>query len=150
MLHLLLLDLLPDRQICYNRPINYLISNGMREDIDIKMFKERLEKELLLVEQELNNIGRKNPDNKLDWEAEPADMNVDSADENETADNMEEFEENTAVLKELEIRYNDIKNALAKIEKNTYGFCEVCQKPIEEDRLLANQAARTCKEHMEQ
>ena len=76
-------------------------------------------------------------------------MNQDSADENETADNIEEFESNTAVLKELEIRYNDIKDALVKIEKDEYGFCEVCKAPIEEDRLIANQAARTCKEHMQ-
>lgn len=122
----------------------------MRNDIDTNVFKDKLEKELQLVESELKNIGRKNPDNKLDWEAVPADMNKESADENETADNMEEFEENTAILKELEIRYNDIKTALSKIEKGEYGFCEVCKKPIEEDRLLANQAARTCKEHMEQ
>jgi RNA polymerase-binding transcription factor DksA len=120
----------------------------MREDLDTNFFKDKLQKELLLVEHELENVGRKNPDNKLDWEAVPADMNKDSADENETADNMEEFEENTAVLKELEIRYNDIKTALSKIEKGEYGFCEVCGKPIEEDRLVANQAAKTCKEHM--
>jgi RNA polymerase-binding transcription factor DksA len=121
----------------------------MRNDIDINYFKEKLEEELSLVEKELNDIGRKNPDNKEDWEAEPADMNVDSADSNETADNIEEFEENTAVLKELEIRYNDVKDALAKIENNTYGLCEISGDPIEEERLIANPAARTCKKHME-
>ena len=118
------------------------------DDIDIEYFKTKLEEELVLVENELNSVGRKNPTNKKDWEAEPADMNVDSADSNETADNIEEFEGNTAVLKELEIRYNDIKDALTKIEKNEYGICEVCKAPIEEDRLIANQAARTCKAHM--
>ena len=116
--------------------------------MDTNYFKEKLEEELFLVEKELNDVGRKNPDNKNDWEAEPADMNVDSADENEVADNIEEFEENTAVLKELEMRYNDIKDALVKIEKGTYGTCEVSGEPIEEDRLIANPAARTCKKHM--
>jgi RNA polymerase-binding transcription factor DksA len=116
--------------------------------MDTEYFKEKLEEELFLVEKELNEIGRKNPDNKNDWEAEPADMNVDSADSNETADNIEEFEENTAVLKELETKYNDIKNALEKIEKGTYGICEISGEPIEEYRLIANPAARTCKAHM--
>ncbi len=120
----------------------------MRNDIDIKYFKDKLIEELILVEKELNEVGRKNPDNKLDWEAEPASMGEDSADENETADKIEEYEENTAVLKDLEIRYNDIKDALAKIENGTYGVCEVGSEMIEEDRLLANQAARTCKQHM--
>ena len=121
----------------------------MRNDIDTNYFKAKLAEELLLVERELNDIGRKNPDNKLDWEAEPADISVDNADANETADNIEEFEGNTALLKELEIKYNDIKDALTKIEKGTYGFCEVSDEPIEEERLIANPAARTCKKHMD-
>ncbi|MEK7116899.1 MAG: TraR/DksA C4-type zinc finger protein [Patescibacteria group bacterium] len=139
---------LPDSPIMIKWFDKLTINKNMRNDIDINYFKEKLEEELFLVEKELDSIGRKNPDNKADWEAEPADMNVESADENETADNIEEFEENTAVLKELEIRYNDVKDALNKIEKNTYGVCEVSSEPIEEDRLIANPAARTCKTHM--
>ena len=117
--------------------------------MDIDYFKEKLEEELLEVEKELNDIGRKNPDNEKDWEAEPTLQNEETADPNEAADNIEEYESNTAVLKELEIRYNDIKDALKKIEEGKYGKCEVCDGPIEEERLIANQAARTCKEHME-
>lgn len=120
----------------------------MRNDIDINYFRDKLGEELVLIEKELNDVGRKNPDNKLDWEAEPADIDTDSADSDETADKIEEFEENSAVLKELEIRYNDVKDALARIENDTYGFCEVCHEPIEEERLIANQSARTCKKHM--
>lgn len=120
----------------------------MRNDIDINLFKNRLEEELVLIEKELNDVGRKNPDNKLDWEAEPADLSTDNADESEAADKIEEYEGNTALLKELEIRYNEIKDALTKIENGSYGFCEICNAPIEEDRLLANQAAKTCKAHM--
>lgn len=118
-------------------------------NLDIGYFKAKLEDELAQVEKRLNEVGRRNPDNQSDWEAEPADMNVDSADPNEVADSIEEFEGNTAVLKELEIRYNDIKDALKKIEEGKYGICEVSGHPIEKDRLEANPAARTCKEHME-
>jgi DnaK suppressor protein len=121
----------------------------MREDIDTNYFKGKLTEELALVEKELNDVGRKNPDNKADWEAEPTEMNTDSADPNETADNIEEFEGNTAVLKELEIRYNDIKDAIKKIDEGKYGICEVGGELIEKDRLEANQTARTCKKHME-
>lgn len=102
-----------------------------------------------MVEKELNDIGRRNPDNKADWEAEPANLDTDNADESEKADNIEEFEENTAVLKELEIRYNDVKDALAKMKNDKYGFCEVSAEPIEEERLIANPAARTCEKHMQ-
>lgn len=121
----------------------------MRGDIDTNYFKNKLEEEISLVEKELEEIGRKNPDNKKDWEAEPADFDTDSADDSETADKFEEFEENSAVLNELEMRYNDLKDALKKIENGTYGICEVSGEPIEKDRLEANPAARTCKAHMQ-
>ena len=121
----------------------------MREDLDIKSFEKKLQEELAMVEKDLKSVGQKNPDNKADWEARPADFDIDSADDSESADKIEEYEENTAVLKELEIRYNDIKAALDKIKKGAYGLCEICNEPIEEDRLIANQAARTCKKHMQ-
>ena len=117
--------------------------------MNIDHYKNKLEEELRLVERELNEVGRKNPDNPKDWEAEPADFSTDKADDSEGADRIEEYEGNTAIVKELETRYNDIKDALKKIENGTYGLCEVCHNPIEEDRLTANQAARTCKNHME-
>jgi RNA polymerase-binding transcription factor DksA len=34
------------------------------------------------------------------------------------------------------------------MENGTYGVCEKSGKPIELDRLMANPAARTCKEMM--
>ena len=115
--------------------------------------KEKLEKELAEVDSELKNIGRRNPDvpsnGVTDWEAKPADFDTDTADESELGDRLEEYEENTAVLKNLEIRYNEIKVALHKIEDGKYGVCEVCGKEIEADRLEANPAAKTCKEHMQ-
>ena len=114
-------------------------------------FKQKLEEEFALVEGELSGIAQKNPqvsNGTTDWEAKPADMDIDSADDTELGDRMEEFEENTAVVKNLEIRYNDIKLALANIESGTYGICETCGEKIEEDRLEANPATRTCKAHM--
>ncbi len=120
----------------------------MKNEIDIDYFKEKLEEELILVEKELNEVGRINPDNRADWEAEPSDFSSNTADESELADRIEEYENNTAVLKDLEIRYNDIKDALNKIKEGKYGICEVCGEQIEEERLIANQSARTCKAHM--
>jgi RNA polymerase-binding transcription factor DksA len=113
-------------------------------------FKQKLEAELHLVEQELRSIATQNPQNPSDWEATERAMDVMSAaaDSNEAADKQEEYVENRAITGELEIRYNNIKRALTKIESGTYGLCEVSGEPIEEDRLGANPAARTCKAHM--
>ena len=120
--------------------------------MDIQKLKQKLEKELAEVEEELTGIGEKhsfkNGDKPVDWEGKPADFSTDAADESEVADKIEEYEENTAVVKELETKYNDIRGALNKIEKSNYGFCEICNQNIEEDRLEANPAAKTCKNHM--
>ena len=75
-------------------------------------------------------------------------MDIQQADPNERADAIEEYETNVGVLKEIEVRYNDVKDALAKIEKGAFGTCEISGEIIEEDRLIANPAARTCKKHM--
>ena len=119
--------------------------------IDTQHFKQKLEEEKATLERELEHIGRKNPSNPKDWEAKPDEPDVaKTADPNEAADRIESFEENSAVLKELETRYNNVLRALKKIEDGTYGICEVSKQPIEPKRLEANPAARTCTEHMEQ
>ena len=110
--------------------------------------KERLEKERALVESELATVGRKNPKIEGDWEATPGEPDATATESDELADKIEGFEENTAILKELEIRLGDINLAIEKIEKGTYGVCEECGAEIEVERLEANPSARTCKEHM--
>lgn len=121
----------------------------MKSDVDIEAFKTRLEEEKVHLEKELKRIGRINPSNPADWEAKAPLENIeDHADPNVVADRIEAYEENSAALKELEIRFNNINLALNKIEKNTYGICEISGKEIELDRLEANPAARTCKEHL--
>lgn len=94
--------------------------------------KKKLEEEKILLEGELKSVGRVNPDNSKDWEAKPADLDILPSDENDMADGIEELENNTAVLKQLEIRYNQVKEALARIETESYGKCEIDGGMIEE------------------
>jgi len=115
---------------------------------ELKLFEEKLREELATVELELKTIGRKNPSNPADWEAKPDKMDTMASDQNEVADSIESYEENTGILKQLEIRWNELKAALKRVENGTYGLCSVDQKPIETKRLLANPAATVCKEHM--
>jgi len=111
--------------------------------MDTQKFKTKLEEELKVLEKELGSIGRRNPDNKDDWEAVPDQLNVTGADKNESADMITEFEENTAKVKQLEIRYNNVKRALEKIREGKYGVDEIDGEPIPIERLEANPAART-------
>ena len=118
---------------------------------DYTHFKEKLEAEKKLLEEELAKVGRINPDNPSDWEATPGvvDRDTSQADENTVADSIEEYEDNAAIVDTLEKRYNDIKSGLDKIEHGVYGTCQICGKEIETDRLEANPSARTCKEHID-
>ena len=115
---------------------------------DLNYFKEKLEKEKTLLEEELSTISRVNPENSNDWEATTTDIEVDSADENEVADKMEELEENRSILHQLEPQLNEVKDALKRIENGTYGICEVSGKEIERKRLEANPSARTAIQYM--
>lgn len=110
--------------------------------------KERLTQELALVESELNTVGRKNPDNPADWQPTPPVEDASATEEDEVADKIEDFEQNTAILKQLEIQHTAIVAALGRIDAGTYGTCEISGEPIEDDRLEANPSARTCKSHM--
>ncbi len=112
-----------------------------------KHFKELLEKEKVELEAQLATVGHINPNNPKDWEASPAEMGEAPTDPNEVADTIEEFENNTAILKQLEIRYNEVLHALKKFDNDTYGMCEVSKEPIDIQRLEANPAARTMIEH---
>jgi len=115
--------------------------------INTKHFKEKLEEEKKVLEEELSHVGKINPNNPKDWEATSPDLNLLKADKNEMSDNFEEFENRAAVEIELEDRLNDIKLALSKIDDGAYGKCEADGKEIDSARLEANPAARTCIEH---
>lgn len=116
--------------------------------IDIAHFKTKLEAEKKLLEEELEKVGRRNPDNLSDWEAVPAGKDTSQADENTVADSVEDYEGNAAIVSTLETRYQDIKAALDKMADGTYGLCEIDGEKIDVERLEANPSARTCREHM--
>ena len=115
---------------------------------NIEQFKKLLQKEVKLLEKELKTVGQINPENSKDWQATPPAKDADLAEKEEVAERIDEYENNTAILKQLETRYNNVKDALEAIKNGTYGYCIVCKKEIENDRLVANPAAKTCKTHI--
>jgi RNA polymerase-binding transcription factor DksA len=117
-----------------------------KEKLDL--YKGKLLEEKARLEAELSTVGRVNPDNPMDWEAISVDKGDDTSDPNDNADAIEDFENNAAILRELEIQLNDVNSALRKIEEGSFGKCEVGGELIDEGRLNANPSARTCTEHM--
>jgi RNA polymerase-binding transcription factor DksA len=116
--------------------------------IDTEYFKNKLLEEKTKLISELKTVARINPDNPNDWEPLPGEKNEDTADANDFAGSIENYEENTALVKELETQLKEVDSALGKIESGKYGFCEISGEEIENDRLEANPAARTCKAHI--
>ncbi len=113
------------------------------------IYKVRLEEMLGEITEELKTVGIHNPENESDWIAVPADLDAEEPDLNLAADNVEAWNERSALVATFEARYNSVRNALARIEAGTFGVCEVCGKAIEEARLNASPSARTCMEHLE-
>lgn len=117
---------------------------------DTERYGAELRRALTQVTAELNTLGIHNPDNPQDWIATPQEGVGEEADPNVAADTVEDWEERRATLATLERRYNDLTRALAKIAAGAYGMCEIGGEPIEQDRLDANPAARTCKQHIDE
>lgn len=110
-------------------------------------YKSKLLAEKELVEKELATVGRQNPTRAGDWEPVAA-VDDRPAERDEVADKLESFEENVAIVRQLEARLAEIKDALEHIENGNYGYCVSCKKEIEPERLNANPAATTCKAHL--
>ena len=115
---------------------------------DYSPYKTRLEEQLRIIIAELETIAIYDLVND-NWEAIPNQEEIASdADENTSADFIEEWNQRRATVSDLEREYRDIKRALNKIAAGTYGLCEVSGEPIEEKRLAARPDARTCIAHM--
>ena len=114
---------------------------------DTTTYRTRLEEEKQTLERELATVARRNPSNPSDWEPTPGDTGQES-DPADQAEHRDSYEERTAIVKELEISFNRVEAALARIEAGTYGVCAVSGEPIEKERLDADPAATTCKAHL--
>ena len=57
-----------------------------------------------------------------------------------------EREKDLAILENVEAELADIEHAIRRLDDGSYGTCEACGKPIDDDRLDAMPAARFCLE----
>jgi RNA polymerase-binding transcription factor DksA len=115
---------------------------------DTTKYKKALEIDLAQIVENLEELGVHNPQVGEDWIATPGGDIETEADANIAADRAEDWAERRATMAPLETRFNNINRALQKIEKGTFGLCEICKEQIEEDRLDFHPSARTCKAHI--
>lgn len=64
--------------------------------------------------------------------------------EDENIQEVERFQENLSLQKNLKNLIKDTKSALKSIEKNKYGICESCGEQVEQGRLKIYPAASLC------
>ena len=114
---------------------------------DIDRLQKTLIAERVSLEEELGTVADRNSSASSGWEATSGKMEVDPADESEVADKLEELEDNSGIADKLEHQLNEVKAALERVDKGTYGICEACGKPIEIERLEANPSARISIKH---
>jgi sigma-B regulation protein RsbU (phosphoserine phosphatase) len=53
---------------------------------------------------------------------------------------VDEFKETEQLMRLLK----EVDSALERMDKGSYGLCEVCQEPVEEERLVADPLTRNC------
>lgn len=64
--------------------------------------------------------------------------------EDENAAEVATFSDNLALKRTLKGAFNDVQQALARIEKGTYGICKYCGNEIDIRRLLARPESSSC------
>lgn len=116
--------------------------------MNTKEYQNLLQDELTIITEELKSIAQQNTETG-DWIAVPNTEDMVNADGNDNGDVVETWEERRALMVQLETRYRNFVRALDKITAGTFGTCEICNNPIESNRLDANHAARTCIAHLE-
>ncbi len=115
---------------------------------NVEKYEKMLLEEKGSLEEELSEIALFNPETNT-WEATPDRELMGETDDNDAADRFEDFEERSGMVSTLRDRLYDVNLALTKIETGVYGICEISGDKIEEDRLMANPAARTNKANID-
>lgn len=126
--------------------MNGKIHNAVLVQMNTDVYKTLLETERDELNNELGAMAVKDPATG-EYTALPNSDEAE-ADESDIATRDEGFEEDSALTDTFAVQLKDIEDALLKIQNGTYGSCETCSSPIEEERLMANPSARTCIAHM--
>jgi DnaK suppressor protein len=106
-------------------------------DINLKLLKQRLEKEHKRMSEQLDDI-RTNRSSEERREGSPFGKREEEATETADLENMMAQEQR--VVDQLA----DIESALKRFEAGTYGVCEKCGRQIELARLEAMPTAKLC------
>ena len=109
-----------------------------------KNLQKKLGEEKKRLIKDLSFFAKKDPRLKGNWLTRFPFFNLSRSHKDESAEEIEGYENLLPVEHTLELRLKDIENAITKVKKGNYGQCEKCQKKIESKRLEVVPEARLC------
>ncbi len=135
-------------------PDAFAILKTMLDQKTLDELKTALLKEREVLTGELETIATPDPNLPGDWDIKHEEWEegeITSKEELESGISVNESDEdmkNKVLSDRLELRLKEVNDALAQMERGTYGICEVCKKETPLERLKANPAAKTDIEHV--
>ena len=107
----------------------------------IKELEKKLRKAKESIEHQLSKFAKKDSNVKNNYRTNFPDIGTQP---DESAQEITEYEQNISLEHSLEEELSLIDNALKKIEKGKYGYCENCKKEIPYGRLQIRPQAVMC------
>jgi len=107
----------------------------------LRQMEEKLLKEKDKLEKKLKSFAKPNPHVKDDYDAKFPNIG-DGEDEN--ANEVALYSDNLSLERTFEKDLQDVKSALGRIKRGTYGKCKYCKIEIDPKRLLARPASSAC------
>ena len=107
----------------------------------LKKIEGLLLEEKAKLEKELAKFSKKKSGQEGDYDTAFPDYG-DKEDEN--AAEVADYVVNLSLEENLDKSLRDTNQSLDRMEKNEYGICKYCHKPIEEKRLLARLTSSSC------
>ena len=114
--------------------------------MDAERARQLLDTERERLEDLLGAAGRVTEESREAEQGELSHVDQHPADE---ATELFEQERNLGLEQDIGRQVAEVDAALERVDRGTYGVCEVCGRPIPEERLEAMPAARLCVEDQE-
>ena len=109
--------------------------------MDADHARERLDEERARLEQVMETFAGESDESEGESLSELSDFDQHQAD---VGTETFEREKDLSILERVEAELADVEHALQRINDGSYGTCEACGKPIDDERLEAVPAARLC------
>ncbi len=110
---------------------------------DKETLKRKLEENKKSLEENLEKFAKKDTLPEGDWDT--VFPSVEGSSMEEKADEVEEYSSLLKIEEALEVKLKNIDDALKRMEDNSYGNCEKCDKEISYEKLSIIPETRTCK-----